>query len=86
MLTRTMIYLERAQLQALKNEAHALGISLAELVRRIVARHQQGSGQVTSPTDEAYMRLVGLGASGRDDVADRHDELLGEALARDHGR
>jgi len=86
MLTRTMIYLERAQLRALKDEAHTLGISLAELVRRIVTRHQQASDEVTSPTHEAYMRLVGLGASTRDDVADRHDELLGEALARDHGR
>ena len=86
MLTRTMIYLERAQLQALKNEAHTLGISLAELVRRIVARHQQGGREVTSPTHDEYMRLVGLGTSGRDDVADRHDALLGEALAQDHAR
>jgi hypothetical protein len=81
-----MIYLERAQLQALKDEAHALGISLAELVRRIVARHQQGSDGVASPTNDAYQRLVAIGASGRDDVGDRHDAVLGDALARDHAR
>ena len=84
MITRTIVSLERERLETLKGEAHALGISLAELIRRIVARHQESSPSPGQPTDSAYSRLVAIGSSGHDDVGDRHDALLGDALARDH--
>ena len=41
MKARTMVYLDPGELQALRAEARAAGISLAELVRRVVRQHRQ---------------------------------------------
>lgn len=85
MRVRTMVYLDQEQLRALKDEAHTSGISLAELLRRIVKRHQDG-GSPARTSDEAYMSLVGLGTSGREDVSEDHDRHLGDALWHEHAR
>lgn len=86
MLARTMVYLEQAQLQALRDEAHSLGISLAELVRRIVSRHQRDAMASSPAPETAYLSIVALGASGRADVSEDHDRHLGEAIRREHDR
>jgi hypothetical protein len=84
-MERTIISFEPGQLQALRDEAHALGISLAELVRRIVsAHHQLTAGD--RPTRETLMGLVALGSGKAHDVSERHDDYLGEALVREHDR
>lgn len=86
MKARTMVYLEPGDHRALKAEAKRLGISLAELMRRVVRDHLQG--QATSPpvAKSVYMKIVGLGSAGPDDVSERHDDYLGEALRREHAR
>ena len=81
-----MVYLEPAQLRALKARAHQLGISVAELVRQLVGQHLRAGGNPERPKTEVYRRLVGLGTSGRKDVSERHDAYLGAALLRDHLR
>ncbi len=84
-MDRTIVSFKPGQLQALRDEAHALGISVAELVRRIVSAHQRATtGE--EPTREALLRLVGLGAGDTHDVAARHDHYLGQALAHEHRR
>ncbi|HVB58830.1 MAG TPA: ribbon-helix-helix domain-containing protein [Candidatus Acidoferrales bacterium] len=42
--TRTNIYLTQPEMKALEKESKALGISMAELIRRILDKHiaQQG--------------------------------------------
>jgi len=58
---------------------------MTELIRQIVARYRE---QQDPPArrQEAYMKIVGLGASGKDDVAERHDVYLGEVPKRDRPR
>jgi hypothetical protein len=59
---------------------------MAALLRRIVARHlddRKGRPKVSPAT---YMKIVGLGASGRADVSERHDAYLVRALRRDRAR
>jgi hypothetical protein len=86
MKVKTMVYLEREQLKALRARARAERISLAELVRRIVDRHLEQPGAPPPVSPDLFARIVGLGTSGRTDVADRHDDYLAAALARDHDR
>lgn len=86
MKARTMIYLDPEELEALRREARALGVSLAELVRRVVRQHLDESRVLRPNPSRALLKLVGLGSSGRSDVAERHDAYLGEALTREHLR
>lgn len=77
-LKRTQIYLEPEQHQALKREAAEKGISLAELLRRIVEDHLREK----RPRKD-FFEIVGLGRSGLRDVAAEHDRYLAEALSKD---
>ena len=86
MKTRTMIYLEPAQHRALKSRAHRLGISVAELIRRLIGERLLEDRSLERPKAEVYRQLVGVGSSGLEDVSERHDAYLDPALSRDHLR
>ena len=86
MASRTMIYLQSDQLDALRKRAQAQRISVAELVRRLVRQYLSAPGGTAPIPDEAYARIVGLGSSGRADIADEHDRYVAEALRREHLR
>lgn len=86
MKARTLIYLDPPDLEALRMEARNRGISLAELMRRVVHAHISGHKAIKPPNRETYMKIVGLGSSGRRDISERHDFYLAEALRRDHSR
>jgi hypothetical protein len=81
-----MVYLETEQLQALRAEARKKKISLAELLRRLVQEHFTAPSPPPPVSVSTYLKLVGLGSSGRKDIAERHDAYLGEALRREHAR
>lgn len=83
-LRRTQIYLEPSQHDALKRQARASDMSLAQLLRQIVSEHL--SDGVPRFTKDEYMSIVDLGESGRDDVAENHDEHLAEILSDEHPR
>ncbi|AEG16871.1 MAG: hypothetical protein PWP72_1369 [Thermoanaerobacter sp.] len=82
-MQRTQIYLHPDQHRALLNEARRKGISLAELIRQIVSEHLERQGERKAPK-EAFQRIIGMGASGREDISERHDHYLAEALDRGH--
>lgn len=84
--TRTQVYLDPDQHRSLWEEARNRGVSLAELVRQIVQRHFEQQDHASVRPKETYMKIVGLGSSGKKDVSARHDAYLGEALARDRAR
>lgn len=75
MTVRTQIALEAEDHQRAKRHAAELGISLAEYVRRLVARDLGEQQPAARPE-----LLFDLGASPESDVARRKDEYLGEAL------
>lgn len=83
-MSRTMIYLEPEQLQALRREAASRGVSLAELVRRAIRRHLESRDNRPRVSRRAYLKIVALGSSGQSNVAEQHDRFLAEALRREH--
>lgn len=85
MRTRTTIALEPGQLLALKARARANGISVAQLVRGLVTEHLKPGRPRTPVPLSTFERMVGLGSSGRADIADGHDALLADALRNEHG-
>lgn len=85
MASRTMIYLEPGQLDALKRRARKERTSVAALVRRFVDRCLDRDPRAR-PSEDVYARLVGLGSSGLADAGDDHDRRLSDALTRGHLR
>jgi hypothetical protein len=83
-MQRTQIYLEPEQHRALIDEATKRGVSLAELMRQVVAAHLEQIPGARSATPEIYRRIIGLGGSGKSDVAERHDDYLAEAIDHEH--
>jgi hypothetical protein len=86
MKTRTMVYLDSEELQALRMEAAKSGISLAELMRRLVGSYLEKGRSKSAAPPRAYLKIVALGSSGRRDISERHDQYLAEALRREHAR
>ncbi len=86
MKSRTMVYLEPDQLQSLRLEARNQRISLAELMRRLVKNHLTKDKGVSAASKEAYLKIVGLGSSGKQDISEEHDHYLGKAIRREPTR
>jgi hypothetical protein len=81
-----MVYLEPEQLQSLRLEARNQRISLAELMRRLVRNHLTKDKGVSAAPKEAYLKIVGLGSSGKTDISEEHDHYLGKAIRREPTR
>jgi len=77
-LKRTQVYLRPEQHADLKEEARRQGISVTELLRRIVdeyLRHNRSK--------DDFMKIVALGRSGKRDISINHDRYLAEAIANE---
>lgn len=85
LLQRTQIYLHPEQHRALLREASKKGISLAKLIREIIAKHLEEQARPVTAAKETFLRIVGMGASDKTDVSARHDHYLAEALKSDNG-
>jgi hypothetical protein len=78
-MIRTQVYLSDEH-RALRTAAEREGLSMTALLRKLVDQNLRGkTGKAGYPKD-AIMAFVGLGASGRDDISERHDEALAEAF------
>jgi len=86
MKSRTMVYLEPEQLQSLQLEARNQRISLAELMRRLVKNHLTKDKGVPAASKEAYLKIVGLGSSGKKDISEKHDHYLAKAIRHEPTR
>ena len=81
MMVRTQIALPTEEHRRAKAKAAQLNISLAEYLRRLVARDLSGErprGDIT--------RMFNLGRSGRSDISTRVDEFVGEAVEAEYRR
>lgn len=76
MMSRSQIALEPEIQRRARQRASDLGVSLAEYVRRLVARDLGGSRAAGSPA-----AVFDLGASGGSDVARNKDAMVSEAFA-----
>ena len=72
-MQRTQIYLHPEQHRALVREASKKGISLARLIREIIAKHLKEQTTPVSASKETFFKIVGMGRSGKTDVSVHHD-------------
>lgn len=81
MMVRTQVSLEAESHRRAKQRADALGLSLAEYVRRLV------DADLADPRDgqASLDAVVDLGDGGATDVGEDKDRLVGGALAAKHG-
>ncbi len=79
-MVRTQVYLTPAQHRALKKEAARQGVSMTEVLRRLVDAQLHGRRGVLPIGKEAVMSFVGLGKSRRADTSERHDRALDQAF------
>jgi hypothetical protein len=61
----------------LKERARAEGISLSELIQRMAKDYLR---KEAAPKD--FLAIVGLGQSGKTDIAEKHDEYLAQGLSK----
>ena len=76
MMSRTQIALEPENQRRARRRANDLGMSLAEYIRRLVARDLGRSQATVNPAV-----VFDLGASGGSDVAKKKDIMISEAFA-----
>lgn len=76
-MTRTQISFDSEMLQRARDRAHALGISLAAYIRRLVAEDLGDDDREGDPT-----AVFDLGSSGGSDIAAEKDAMLEEAFSR----
>ncbi len=69
-MIRTQVSLEEQEYELVKKEAHSLGISTAELVRRAVRNALPPAG------DPPWMRFAGSVESGNPDSSRSIDEIV----------
>ena len=81
MMARTQITLDPETQRRARQRASDMGISLAEYVRRLVARDLGTKRRSVSPTE-----VFDLGASGGSDVAAHKDAMLAEAFGRSRSK
>jgi len=74
---RTQVYLDPEVHRRLKERAKEEGVSLAELIRRMAKDYLR---KEAAPKD--YLAIVGLGQSGKTDIAEKHDEYLAQGLSK----
>jgi len=72
------IYLEPAQDRSLRALSQREGISLAALIRRTIDHYLADLPVEEDPA----LQVIGLGRSGREDMASKHDDYLA-ALAKE---
>jgi hypothetical protein len=63
-VVRTQVYLPAGTHRLLRRQAREAGISMTELVRRVLGQHVQGRRGVESVSKEAVLAFVALGRSG----------------------
>ncbi len=73
------IYLNERQNQALRRLAKEKNTTVSELVRRGIDLLLR---QVPAEQDPAY-HMIGLGASGVTNIAEKHDEYLAQELEKE---
>ncbi len=76
-MKRTTVFADDEVLGALQAIARRRGVTLSEVTREALAAYVSRSQRRRKP-----LTLTGIGRSGRKDVAERAEELLGEGFGR----
>ncbi len=74
-MVRTQVYLSEEQHLALRHAAEREGLSMTALLRKLVDQNVRGNTRKADYPKDAIMAIVGLGASGPDDISEQHERL-----------
>lgn len=79
-MIRTQIQLTEAQAKAVKKVAMEEGTSVAEVIRRAVARMAEARPKISAQERvRRAIEIAGKFRSGKKDISRKHDEYLAEA-------
>jgi len=76
-MTRTQLQIDDETYEALRARAFTQRKSMSAVVREIL-RQGLGLGKMDRERSSSRFSFVGIGASGRHDIAARHDDYLAE--------
>ncbi|MDE3074158.1 MAG: ribbon-helix-helix protein, CopG family [Chloroflexota bacterium] len=71
------IYLDPAQDRALRAVASRSGLSVAAIIRQSVDLYLS---QAVPAAEDPSLELIGLGRSGRSDLAEKHDQVFADEV------
>jgi urease accessory protein UreF len=80
-MVRTQIQLTEEQAEKVRQAAHRMGISMAELIRRVLDESMASIEEPTSARKRA-LNVIGCVASGTGDLSENHDKYLEEAYTK----
>jgi len=87
-MVRTQIQMEEDQMNWLRAEASARGVSVSQLIREGIALFRAREERFPEEKKMRALAAVGRFSSNFSDVSERHDDYLAEAFGRDvrHGK
>lgn len=87
-MIRTQIQMEEDQIDWLRVEARARGVSVSQLIREGVALFRAREERFPEEKKKRALAAVGRFSSNLSDVSERHDDYLAEALRKEarHGK
>ena len=82
-MIRTQIQIEEDQIEWLREEAKARGVSISQLIREGVALFRAREERFPEDKKKRALAAVGRFSSNVSDVSERHDDYLAEALGEE---
>ena len=82
-MLRTQIQLKEEQMQWLRSEARARGVSVSQLIRESIKFYRTHEERIPKDQKRKALEAVGRFSSGASDVSERHDDYLAEAYAKE---
>jgi hypothetical protein len=87
-MIRTQIQMEEDQIEWLRAEAGARGVSVSQLIREGIILFRAREERFPEEKKKRALAAVGRFSSGASDVSERHDDYLAEAFSKEgrHGK
>lgn len=87
-MIRTQVQMEEDQIEWLRAEAGARGVSVSQLIREGVTLFRAREERFPEEKKKRGLAAVGRFSSGASDVSERHDDYLAEAFSKEasHGK
>ena len=82
-MIRTQIQMEEDQINWLRVEARARGVSVSQLIREGVALFRAREERLPEEKKKRALAAVGRFSSNLSDVSERHDDYLAEAFRKE---
>jgi hypothetical protein len=82
-MLRTQVQIEEDQMEWLRTNASARGISVSQLIREGIKFYRVHEERLPDIRKKKAMEAIGRFSSGTSDVSARHDDYLADAYAKE---